>query len=170
MSRYAFDLNTAKRTYTVTDLQMKGRLTFKQDCSEHYFENISEGDTDRLVEFANDFQQDLAEGRIALRLDHENTITFNDNDFPILEGGIRFKNTHLKSGNIVNANLNDVEIRNSKNIVISNCTVEDLHVEMEESVNLSHCYINDAYPEIRNNLSAKRNEWFMGKDVTGTMW
>lgn len=171
MSRYTFKLDTQKRTYEVTDTETGSVLQINQETSNNYLANLSEDDTDRLVEFANDFQDDLANGQLALELKSSlNVLIFKDNDFPHLSGGVALRNCVISSPNLINVDLWNVNILKSERTVITQSTIEGLSWDSHVSVTISHCFVNEKYNTILERISEDRNEWFMNQRVDNEMW
>lgn len=168
MSRYHFDLNTQKRTYTVTDLQLQGKLIFEQKCDDQYFDNDNE--SDRLVEFANEFQQDIADSRMGLDLRGENRIIFDNNDFPVLSGGLRFHDCMLPDGHYHNSTMERFRVIDAHDINVSHSTISDLTLYIDAKYHFSHCFINADVHPFKDGFRVDRYEFLMNKDVTGTMW
>lgn len=171
MSRFTTTLDTCLRTLIVIDTETDNTLQIKQEISDNYFENLSDSDTDRLVEFANDFQDDLTNGQIALELkSNVNILTFKDNDFPHLAGGVALRNCVINNPNLINVDLWNVHILKSKRTAITQSTIEGLNWDSHAPVTISHCFVNEKYNTILERISDDRNEWFMNNRVDNEMW
>lgn len=90
MSRFKTHLDTAKRSIIVIDTETDNKLHITQKQSTSHWGSLELLDEeDQLVTYANDLQSDLDNAQIALQLFGDSYITFDDNNFPSLFGGIK---------------------------------------------------------------------------------
>ncbi|AEV89478.1 hypothetical protein OBP_041 [Pseudomonas phage OBP] len=168
MSRFKTELDTVKRTITITGDENDGTLVIRQQCYPGYFDNESE--CDRLVEYANDLQGDLNEGRIALQLVGENSIVFTDNNFPVMDSGIYLKSSDLSNPRLSNVHLTFFDAVCSEECIVTNSTISDFEWPHGNKIHLSHCFINQKYNEVTSRMSYSLNEWHLNQRVDGEMW
>lgn len=170
MSRFKQILDTKLRTLKVTDTETDGTLEIKQNIPFSYFDNIGEGDVDRFVEFANDLADDLSKGTIALELYGENVIEFNNEDFPILTGGIYLKNCILSNPRLINVHLTNFDASCADELIVSFTTAEHFEWVHGSKLHLSHCFINERYSEVPDRMTIQLCEWHLNQRVDGEMW
>lgn len=172
MSKFKFELNNALGHYTITDKETGATLQIRHRMSEAYIDDIMEGpeDTNRLVELANDFQEELFSHRVALILMGNNIIYFNDDNVPVLDGSIKLNNCIIHNADLQNVSLKNVHIPVCSHADITNSTVENFEWPFTEGLKLSHCFINEVYNEVSLRCNAERNEWFMNNRVEGELW
>lgn len=114
--------------------------------SESYIDNMDDNTLSPLVEYANDLQASIDNGRLTLTLiGTDNVITFPDDDRPILEGGVYLSNVQLNNPFLKNCKLTDVNIPNSEDLTMHFCKVNGLFMETHEVIHMVCCYINDRY-------------------------
>lgn len=171
MSRFKTHLDTAKRSIIVIDTETDNKLHIRQQQSTAHWGSLELLDEeDQLVTYANDLQSDLDNAQIALQLFGDSYITFDDNKFPSLFGGIKLRNVKVHNPNFNNVDLRDFEAICSDECIISNSTIDELEWPHGSKLHISHCFINDKYREVKDRMSQQMCEWFMNRRVDGEMW
>ncbi|QBZ70852.1 hypothetical protein pETSU_271 [Edwardsiella phage pEt-SU] len=171
MSRFKTQLDTVLRNLIVIDTETENKLIITQKQSTSHWGSLELLDEeDRLVTFANDIQNDLDTGVLALELFGDSTITFDDNNYPNLSGGVYLRNCHLHNPGLTNVRLQDVIVTNTISLTLSYSTIDEFKWEHTEKLHISHCFINDKYRDIKDRASKTANEWFMNNRVDGEMW
>lgn len=114
--------------------------------SEAFVDNMTEETPNPLVEFANDLQSSIDNGRLCLTLvGHDNVITFSDEDHPILEGGVYLQNVQINNPYLTNCKLVDVDLKNSIQVTARYSKINGLFMETLEPVFMVSCYVNDKF-------------------------
>ncbi|KAB3419282.1 hypothetical protein F9Z84_07200 [Escherichia coli] len=171
MSRFKTQLDTVLRNVIVIDTETENKLTITQKQSTSHWGSLELLDEeDRLVTFANDLQDDLNNGQIALELFGDSTITFDDNNYPQLSGGIYLRKCELHNPELINVRLTEVTATSCERLIVSYSTIDELFWRFNEKLHISHCFINDKYRDIKDRMSKTANEWFMNSRVDGEMW
>lgn len=171
MSRFKTTLDTVKRNLIVVDSETGNKLTITQIQSTSHWGSLELLDEeDRLVTFANDLAGDMESGVLALELFGDSTITFDDNNYPNLYGGVYLRNCSLHNPDLTNVRLQDVTVVNTIGVTLSYSTIDEFKWEHKEKLHISHCFINDKYRDIKDRASKTANEWFMNNRVDGEMW
>lgn len=171
MSRFKTTLDTVLRTIIVTDTETESKLHIKQNQSTDDWGKLELLDEeDQLVSYANDLQDDLNNAQLALMLYGDSFITFDDNNFPSLYGGVKLHNVKVH-----NPNFRDVDLRNFEAIccdqlVVVSTTAENVEWPHGSLLRLSHCFISDKYSDVRERMSMQLNEWFLNQRVDGELW
>lgn len=170
MNNFEHVLDTVKRTLTLKDKRHHSTLVFRQDQSQEYLDATDFDDTDRLVEFANELMEDLANGNIHLRFWGENLITWDDDKFPELQGSNQLENCTIDNPRLHNTALKNVKIPNAGNTNISYSNIFGLEHNFGGDIYICYCIVNDTYTSVRDGIKAGKNEFLMGQAVDGTMW
>lgn len=171
MSRFKTTLDTCLRTLIVTDTETDSKLHIKQIQSTSHWGSLELLDEeDQLVSYANDLQADLDNGQIALMLYGDSHITFDDNNFPALFGGVKLYNVKVHNPNFRNVDLKNFEAVCSDECIVVSTTAEDFEWPHGSKLHLSHCYINERYNAVKERMSMQMNEWFMNNRVDGETW
>lgn len=111
-----------------------------------FVDNMTEDALNPLVEFANDLQSKIDNGRLCLTLvGHDNVITFSDDDHPILEGGVYLNNVQINNPYLENCKLVDVDLQNCMNTTIRYSKINGLYMSCLEPIRLISCYVNDKF-------------------------
>lgn len=133
-------------TIKIEDHNTGGSLLIKHSVSPAWAESISDDTSDPLVDLANNLNESLEKGNLALTLiGNDNVITFKDDDAPILEGGLTLRNVKLNCPYLKNSELFDVDLSNSLNVTIHSSKVDELFLETLEPVHMTCCYIDDKF-------------------------
>lgn len=154
----------------ITDHLTGGKLSVKQHLTEEYMNNLTDNDLNPLIDFSNGFYEEVGNHNLSLRIiGTENTITFTDNNTPILEGGVTLHKVDLINPYIVNSSLRNVQVLGVEECHFAHSSVDDFkHVFTDSNkLHISHCFINEGNP-IKN--SARRTEFLMNKCRNGEMW
>lgn len=133
-------------TIKIEDKNTGGSLTIKHGLSQAWVDNMSDDTLDPLVELANDLNDALEKGNVSFTLiGNDNLVTFNDDNFPIFEGGIMLKNTQINQPYLKNCKLFDVDLQKSLNVTIHYSKVDQLFMECLEPIHMVSCYVNDRF-------------------------
>lgn len=171
MSRFKTTLDTTLRTLIVTDTETDSKLHIKQNQSTSHRGSLELLDEeDQLVTYANDLQSDLDNGQIALQLYGDSFITFDDNSFPSLFGGVKLRGVEVNNPNFRNVDLKEFKAPWSDECIVSNSTIDELCWIHKNKLHISHCFINDKYRDVKDRLRQTANEWFMNNRVDGELW
>lgn len=170
MERFEHILNTSKRTFILKDKDDGATLTFRQDMSADYYDNLDLEDTDPFVDFTNDLIDELERGILSLHIYGENLLSFDDGNFPHLQGNVELRNCTIDNARIHNSVLSDVKISNAGNVTITYSNINKLTHNFAGDVHICFCIVNETYNSVIEGLPLGKNEWLMGKAVDGTMW
>lgn len=171
MLRFKTTLDSVKRTLTILNIESQFKLTITHLCSDGYMNKILDNEcTDDLVEFANDLGGNLENSLLALELYGDSEITFTDNNWPELSGGVYLDKCKLHNPSIRDSTLRSVNVSNAESFIVSNSTIEVLAWEHREKLHISHCFINERYNIVTKHMSPNSNEWFMNQPVAETLW
>lgn len=171
MSRFKTNLDTVQRSVVVIDSETGNKLTIIQKQSTDYRGRLELLDEeDQLVTFANDLQGDMDSSVLALELFGDSIITFDDNNYPRLSGGVYLRKCELHNPELTNVRLMEVTATSCEQLTISYSNVDELFWQFKEKLHISHCFVNDKYCGVRDRMSKTANEWFMNNRVDGEMW
>ena len=152
-NKYTTKIENGKLVVTRDDglatLKVINRLTVA------FIDNMTEDTLDPLVEFANDLQSKIDNGRVCLTLvGHDNVITFYDDDQPILEGGVYLKNVQINNPYLTNSKLVDVDLQKAEQVTVRYSKIDGLFMETAEPIFMVSCYVNDKFGlELQKNKS-----------------
>lgn len=171
MSRFTTTLDTVRRTLIVIDTETDSKLTIQQKLSKNFVNKLLDDDEcDGLVEFANDFSDDLTNSVLALELFGDSTITFEDKNWPQLTGGVYLKRCVISGAVLHNSSLTDVIATCADRFHISSTTIDSFEWPHGGNLSLFHCYVSDKYSSVRERATPAHNEWFMNNRVDNEMW
>lgn len=118
-------------------------LTIINKLSESYLDTMDEGTLNPLVEYANDLQEQIDNGQVCFTLVGQNNfITFTDNNFPLLEGGVYLKDVNINNPYLKNVKLVNVDIRRAESTTIHFTKIDGLLYEDPALVHLLSCYVD----------------------------
>lgn len=118
-------------------------LTITNKLSESYLDTMDDGTLNPLVEYANDLQNQIDRGGVCFTLvGSDNFITFTDDHFPMLEGGVYLKNVNINNPYLKNVKLVNVDIQHSESTTIHFTKIDGLLYEDPALVHLLSCYVD----------------------------
>jgi hypothetical protein len=134
---------TGPAKLTITDNNTGGTLVIRHNQSDDYLEHLSEDDLNPIIELANDLEEAFEKDTLALVLvGCENFMTFDDDDFVIMEGGIQLQDVSISNPYLRNVKLSNVDISCSPDLMITESELTDMELNLEEEIVIRCCYVD----------------------------